>query len=147
MFLLCFLCFKLCIFSRGDSSKSFSYPRVNEPATVTKMLNCKKREELGRGKGKERWYFFTPLPLPFFPYFALGLTTTTTTATTFLLFSLHHHHHIRIVFPPPFPRGEITWKRAFVGVTIVEQLHTKTRRRWKPISIPLLKRRTKKRIN
>ena len=24
-----------------------------------------------------------------------------------------------------FPRGEITWKRAFVGVTIVEQLHTK----------------------
>ena len=38
-----------------------------------------------------------------------------------------------------FPRGEITWKRAFFGVTIAEQLHTKTWRRWKPISIPLLK--------
>ena len=46
-----------------------------------------------------------------------------------------------------FPRGEITWKRAFVGVTIAEQLHTKKRRRWKPISIPLLKRRTKMKIN
>ena len=45
------------------------------------------------------------------------------------------------------PRREITPKRAFFGVTIVEQLHTKTRRHWKPISIPLLKRRTKKRIN
>ena len=39
------------------------------------------------------------------------------------------------------PRGEK------FGVTIVEQLHTKTRRRWKPISIPLLKMKTKKRIN
>ena len=45
-----------------------------------------------------------------------------------------------------FPR-EITWNRAFVGVTIVHQLHTKTRRGWKPISIPLLKRRTKMEIN
>ena len=45
------------------------------------------------------------------------------------------------------PSREITSKRAFFGVRIVEQLHTKTRRRWKPISIPLLKRRTKKRIN
>ena len=44
-------------------------------------------------------------------------------------------------------RGEITSKRAFFGVTIVEQLHTNLRRRWKPIFIPLLKRRTKKRIN
>ena len=43
------------------------------------------------------------------------------------------------------PRREITSKRAFFGVTIVEQLHTKKRRRWKPI--PPLKRRTKKRIN
>ena len=42
-------------------------------------------------------------------------------------------------------RREITSKRAFFGVTIVEQLHTKKRRRWKPI--PPLKRRTKKRIN
>ena len=46
-----------------------------------------------------------------------------------------------------FPRGEITWKRAFFGVTIAEQLHAKTWRRWKPISIPLLKRRTKMKIN
>ena len=38
-------------------------------------------------------------------------------------------------------------KRAFFGVTIVEQLPTKKRRRWKPIFIPPLKRRTKKRIN
>ena len=45
------------------------------------------------------------------------------------------------------PRREITSKRAFFGVTIVEQLHTKTPRRWKPIFIPLLNRRTKKRIN
>ena len=45
------------------------------------------------------------------------------------------------------PRREITSKRAFFGVTIVEQLHTKKRRRWKPIIIPPLKRRTKKRIN
>ena len=46
-----------------------------------------------------------------------------------------------------FPRREITSKRAFFGVMIVEQLHTITRRRWKPISIPLLKRRTKMSIN
>ena len=45
------------------------------------------------------------------------------------------------------PRREITSKRAFFGVTIVEQLHTKTPRRWKPIFIHLLKRRTKKRTN
>ena len=45
------------------------------------------------------------------------------------------------------PRREITSKRAFFGVMIVEQLHTKKRRRWKPIFIPSLKRRTKKRIN
>ena len=38
-------------------------------------------------------------------------------------------------------------KRAFFGVTILEQLPTKKRRRWKPIFIPPLKRRTKKRIN
>ena len=37
------------------------------------------------------------------------------------------------------PRREITSKRAFFDVTIVERLHTKTRRRWKPISMPLLK--------
>ena len=45
------------------------------------------------------------------------------------------------------PRREITSKRAFFGVKIVEQLHTKKRRRWKLIIIPPLKRRTKKRIN
>ena len=45
------------------------------------------------------------------------------------------------------PRREITSKTAFFGVTIVEQLHTKARRRWKPIFIPLLKRRTKMMIN
>ena len=43
------------------------------------------------------------------------------------------------------PRREITSKRGFFGVTIVERLHTKTRRRWKQISLPLLKRRTRKR--
>ena len=45
------------------------------------------------------------------------------------------------------PRREITSKRAFFGVTIVQQLYTKKRRRWKPIFIPPLKRRTKKKIN
>ena len=45
------------------------------------------------------------------------------------------------------PRREIPSKRAFFGVTIVEQLHAKKWRRWKPIFIFLLKRRTKKRIN
>ena len=59
-----------------------------------------------------------------------------TTTTRFVLYAI-----------PIFPRGQITWKRAFVGVTIVEQLHTKTRRRCKPISSPLLKRRTKMKIN
>ena len=43
------------------------------------------------------------------------------------------------------PRREITSKTAFFGVTIVEQLHTKTPRRWKPVFIHLLKRRTRKR--
>ena len=33
------------------------------------------------------------------------------------------------------PRREITSKRAFFGVTIVERLHTKTRRSWKPIDL------------
>ena len=41
------------------------------------------------------------------------------------------------------PRREITSKRAFFGVTIVEQLHTKTPRRSKPIFNSLLKRKTK----
>ena len=41
------------------------------------------------------------------------------------------------------PRREITSKKIFLCVTIVKQLHTKTRRRWKPIFIPLLKGRAK----
>ena len=45
------------------------------------------------------------------------------------------------------PRREITSKTAFFGVTIVEQLHTKTPRRWKPIFSHLLKKRTRKRTN
>ena len=40
------------------------------------------------------------------------------------------------------PRREITSKRAFF-VTIVDKVHTKTPRRWKPIFIPLPKRRKK----
>ena len=142
-FLLCFLCFKLCIFSRGDSSKSFSYPRVNEGlyATSQRRWIAKKRRTGARQREREMIPFFSS-PSPLFslfrprvkppppppPHFYCFPSTTTTTTTT-------------------FPRGEITWKRAFVGVTIVEQLHTKTRRLWKPISIPLLKRRTKKKIN
>ena len=54
----CFLCFKLYIFSRGDSSKSFSYPRVNEGLYATSQsqedFELQKRGELERGKGKER---------------------------------------------------------------------------------------------
>ena len=45
------------------------------------------------------------------------------------------------------PRREITSKTAFFGVTIVEQLHTKTPRRWKPIFSHLLKKRTRKRTS
>ena len=41
------------------------------------------------------------------------------------------------------PRREITSKTSFFGVTNVEQLKTKTRRRWKPIFTLLLQRRTK----
>ena len=52
-----------------------------------------------------------------------------TTTTRFVLYAITRS-----------PRREITSKRAFFGVTIVEQLHTKTPRRWKPISIPVLKR-------
>ena len=59
----------------------------------------------------------------------------------------HDNYKICPMYEPRSPRREITSKRAFFGVTIVEQLHTKTPRRWKPIFIPLLKRRTKKRIN
>ena len=48
-----FLCFKLCIFSRGDSSKSCSYPRVNEGLYATSQrqenVELQKRGELGRG--------------------------------------------------------------------------------------------------
>ena len=61
------------------------------------------------------------------------LTTFGTITTRFVRYSITRS-----------PRREITSKRAF---TIVEQLHTKKRRRWKPIFIFLLKRRTKKRIN
>ena len=72
-FLLCFLCFKLCIFSRGDSSKSFSYPRVNEGLYATSQrqedVELQKRGELGRGWGKERWYCFFSSPSPLFSLF------------------------------------------------------------------------------
>ena len=44
---------------------------------------------------------------------------------------------------PKSPRREITSKTSFFGVTNVEQLKTKTRRRWKPIFTLLLQRRTK----
>ena len=59
----------------------------------------------------------------------------------------HDNYSICPICDHQIPRREITSKRAFFGVTIVEQLHTKTPRRWKPIFIPLLKKRTKKRIN
>ena len=60
---------------------------------------------------------------------------------------LHDSNKICLYVITRSKRREVTSKRAFFGVTIVEQLHTKTPRRWKPIFIPLLKRRTKKRIN
>ena len=41
------------------------------------------------------------------------------------------------------PRREITSKTTFFGVTNVEQLKTKMRRRWKPIFTLLLQRRAK----
>ena len=60
---------------------------------------------------------------------------------------LHDSNKIWLYVITRSKRREITSKRAFFGVTIVEQLHTKLRRRWKPIFIPPLKRRTKTRIN
>ena len=41
------------------------------PANVKKMLNCKKDENWGEAEGKRDDTIFSPLPLPFFPYFAL----------------------------------------------------------------------------
>ena len=54
--------------------------------------------------------------------------------------SWHDDYKICPICNHQIPKERITSKRAFYGVT-------KMRRRWKPISIPLLKRRTKKRIN
>ena len=77
-FLLGFLCFKLCIFSRGDSSKSVTYPRVNEGLYATNQrqedVELQKRGELGEAEGKRDDTIFSPLPLPFFPYFTLATT-------------------------------------------------------------------------
>ena len=42
---------------------------------------------------------------------------------------------------------QITSKRAFFSVTIMEQLHTKTRRRWKLIFILLLRRKAKEMVD
>ena len=64
-----------------------------------------------------------------------------------LMCTRHDNYSIVLYAITRSPRREITSKRAFFGVTIVEQLHTKTPRRWKPIFIHLLKRRTKKRTN
>ena len=44
------------------------------PTNVKKMLNCKKEENWGEAKGKRDDTVFSPLPLPFFPYFALATT-------------------------------------------------------------------------
>ena len=44
------------------------------PANVKKILNCKTEENLGEAKGKRDDTVFSPLPLPFFPYFALATT-------------------------------------------------------------------------
>ena len=44
------------------------------PTNVKRMLNCKNEENLGEAKGKRDDTVFSPLPLPFFPYFALATT-------------------------------------------------------------------------
>ena len=60
---------------------------------------------------------------------------------------LHDSYKIWLYMITRSKRREITSRRVFFGVTIVEQLHTKLGRRWKPIFILLLKRGTKKTIN
>ena len=64
-FLLGFLCFKLCIFSRGDSSKSVTYPRVNEGLYATNQrqedVELQKRGELGRPSDNP-WIATSTLP-------------------------------------------------------------------------------------
>ena len=42
--------------------------------TNVKMLNGKKEENWGEAEGKRDDTVFSPLPLPFFPYFALATT-------------------------------------------------------------------------
>ena len=64
-FLLGFLCFKLCIFSRGDSSKSVTYPRVNEGLYATSQRQedvelQKKRRTGARQREREMILFFLP---------------------------------------------------------------------------------------
>ena len=44
------------------------------PGNVKKMLNCKKEENWGEAEGKRDDTVFSPLPLPFFPFFALATT-------------------------------------------------------------------------
>ena len=44
------------------------------PGNVKKTLNCKKEENWGEAEGKRDDTVFSPLPLPFFPYFALATT-------------------------------------------------------------------------
>ena len=59
----------------------------------------------------------------------------------------HDFYKICSICDHQIPEERVTPKSAFFDITIAEQLHTNTRRRWKPISTPLLKRRTKTRIN
>ena len=44
------------------------------PGNVKKTLNCKKEENWGEAEGQRDDTVFSPLPLPFFPYFALATT-------------------------------------------------------------------------
>ena len=52
-----------------------------------------------------------------------------------LMCTRHDNYSIVLYAITRSPRREITSKRAFFGVTIVERLHTKTRRSWKPIDL------------
>ena len=91
------------------------------PGNVKKTLNCKKEENWGEAEGKRDDTVFSPLPLPFFPYFAPGLN------------HHHHRHHISIVSPPPPPppplhsRGEKLHERGLSSVSRLWSSYTQKR--------------------
>ena len=59
----------------------------------------------------------------------------------------HDNYKISLICDHQIPEERNYIKEGFLRCHIVEQLHTKTPRRWKPIFSHLLKKRTRKRTN